>query len=126
MRRCVLLLALSMVAFAAPVATQAPESTRVGPARGTVFVVGGGSAPELLARFIEAAGGPDAFILTVPTAAAGPDTAMTPDMGVAPLRAAGARNVRVLHTDDRAVADTESFVEPITRAAVVWFGGGTP
>lgn len=43
--------------------------TKVGPARGTVMVVGGGfMAPDLYARFIEAAGGPDALIIDVPTA----------------------------------------------------------
>ena len=126
MMRSVLLVILSLVAFVVFPKAQAPASTRVGPARGAVFSVGGGAAPDVLGRFIEEAGGPDAFILTVPTAATGSNDATTPDMGVAPLRAAGAKNVQVLHTDDRAVADTERFVEPITRAAAVWFGGGAP
>jgi len=42
---------------------------RVGPAKGTVIVVGGGSmGPEIYKAFIEAAGGPDALILDVPNA----------------------------------------------------------
>jgi cyanophycinase len=60
-------------------------ATKVGPARGTVIVVGGGFvAPDLFDRFIEAAGGPDALIVVVPTATG--DTAITQD---APVRALG-------------------------------------
>ena len=33
-------------------------------------------------------------------------------------------NVTVLHTRDRAVADTEAFVAPLKTARGVWFGGG--
>src|SRR5205085_6152164 len=43
---------------------------KVGPAKGTVIVVGGGSmGPEIYKAFIDAAGGPDALILDVPNAA---------------------------------------------------------
>jgi cyanophycinase len=88
------------------------------------MVVGGGAqGPELYAKFIEAAGGPDALIVDVPTA--GGDSVYPPDWrGTRGLKAAGARNVVVLHTIDRRVADTDAFVEPISRAGGVWFEGG--
>ena len=45
------------------------QNTKVGPSHGTVLVVGGGSlGPEVLGKFIELAGGPDAVIIDVPTA----------------------------------------------------------
>ena len=34
------------------------------------------------------------------------------------------RHVTVLHTRDRAEADTETFVAPLKTARGVWFGGG--
>ena len=97
---------------------------RVGPPHGTVMVVGGGAqGPELYAKFIEAAGGPDALIIDVPTA--GGDSTYPADWrGTRGLTAAGARNVVVLHTTDRRIADTDAFVEPISRAGGVWFEGG--
>ncbi len=102
----------------------ATESTRVGPADGTVIVVGGGAiGPEIWSRFIAAAGGPDALILDVPNA--GGDTAYDPNAaGARLLRKAGARNVRVLFTTDRAVASSDSFVAMIRHAGGVWFEGG--
>lgn len=102
----------------------AAAQTKVGPERGAVMVVGGGSlGKDILSRFIELAGGPDALIIDVPTAggnqAYGAETAASRS-----LRAAGARNVLVLHTIDRKVADSDSFVAPIRRAGGVWFEGG--
>lgn len=99
-----------------------PAAPRVGPPTGSVVVVGGGSqGPEIFAKFIELAGGPDALIVDVPTA--GGDTI---DLGAAGrgLRAAGARNLVVYHTTDRAVADADSFVAKIANARGVWFDGG--
>ena len=88
------------------------------------MVVGGGAiGPELYAAFIDAAGGPDALIIDVPTA--GGDSTYPADWrGTRGLRAAGARNVVVLHTLDRAVANSDAFVAPIARAGGIWFEGG--
>lgn len=95
---------------------------RVGPARGTVMVVGGGSqGPEVFAKLIELAGGPDALIVEVPTA--GGDSVDISTVGRG-LRAAGARNVVVYHTTSKAVADADTFVAKIAGARGVWFGGG--
>ena len=44
--------------------------------------------------------------------------------GMEPFREAGASRLTVLHTTERAIADTEAFVEPLRRAGGVWFGGG--
>jgi cyanophycinase len=108
-----------LLASAAPAAAQ-----HVGPPRGTVIVVGGGQmGPEILSRFIAAAGGPDALIVDVPTA--GGDSVYPPDWrGGNALKRAGARQVVVLHTVDRRMADSDSFAAPLAKAGGVWFEGG--
>jgi cyanophycinase len=121
---------------AAPPAAPAPEgfgepfkarspgtgAVKVGPEKGTLVVVGGGSmGPELYKAFIDAAGGPDALIVVVPNA--GGADSVTPNMGQA-WRNNGARNVHVLFTKDRKVADSDSFTAIIRKAGGVWFDGG--
>src|SRR5690242_8627889 len=107
-----------------PALLSAQNTTQVGPAHGTVIVVGGGAmGPEIYSRFIQAAGGPDALIIDVPNAggasAYGDDAA-----GARLLRRAGAKNVHVLFTTDRAVANADSFVAIVKKAGGVWFEGG--
>src|SRR5215213_3016502 len=81
---------------------------KVGPARGTVVVVGGGSmGPEVYAEFIKAAGGPDALIIDVPNAG-GAESYGQDAGGTRGFKAAGAKNVYVLHTRDRKIADSDS------------------
>ena len=100
------------------------QTTKVGPAKGAVMVVGGGSiGKDIYGRFIELAGGPDALIIDVPTAG-GNETYGAETAASRALKAAGARNVVVLHTIDRKLADSDSFVAPIKRAGGVWFEGG--
>jgi len=125
--RVFLIGALSLAA-GLQVSTQSPST--VGPPRGTV-VLASAQTPLILTRFIELAGGADSPIVLVPTAALNKPGG--PQIGFAStnppetaLKAQGAKNVTVLHTFDRAVADSDTFVEPITRAAGVWFAGGMP
>src|ERR1043166_334085 len=97
-------------------------SIKVGNEKGTVIVVGGGAmGPEVYKAFIDAAGGPDALILDVPNAG-GQDT-VSPNTGN-PWRQNGAKNVVVLFTKDRKVADSDTFVSIIKKAGGVWFEGG--
>ena len=106
--------------------TQASQSAsiQVGPAHGTVIVVGGGAmGPEIYSRFIEAAGGPNALIIDVPTA--GGDSVYGQDApGTRGWKLAGAKNVYVLHTTDRKLADSDTFAAIVARAGGVWFEGG--
>ena len=111
---------------------QAPTRTRpaasapttVGPPTGTVIVVGGGSlGPEIYREFIAAAGGPDALIITVPNSG-GAETYDQNAGASQAFRRAGAKNVHVLHTRNRKLADTDSFVAIVKKAGGVWFDGG--
>lgn len=77
--------------------------------------------PEIYKAFIDAAGGPDALILDVPNA--GGADSVSPTTGQM-WRNNGARNVAVLFTKDRKVADSDSFTANIRKAGGIWFEGG--
>jgi len=111
-------------AQASPKRASASKEPKVGPPRGTVIVVGGGSmGPEIYSAFIEAAGGPDALIIDVPNAG-GADSYGQDAAGTRGWRNAGAKNVYVLFTKDRKIADSDSFVAVLKKAGGVWFEGG--
>ncbi|MFQ5808357.1 MAG: cyanophycinase [Armatimonadota bacterium] len=98
-----------------------------GPPKGTLVVYGGGRGMEaIFRRFVELAGGQDAKIVIVPTAASSrPDFDYENRGGVRLARETlGLPNVVVLHTQDRKEADTDEFVRPIREADGIWFGGG--
>src|SRR5690242_3607632 len=115
---------VACTALAMATAPTRAQSTKVGPPRGTVLVVGGGSlGSEVLGKFIELAGGPDALIIDVPTA--GGDSVYPADwQGTRSLKAAGAKHIVVLHTIDKKLADSDSFAAVIAHAGGVWFEGG--
>lgn len=106
------------------VAPALADEPAVGPAKGTLVVVGGGGKDAaIMKRFVALAGGPSALIVVVPTAG-GSETYSNNWAGLGSLRAAGATNLVILHTQDRKEADTEKFAATLKKARAVWFGGG--
>jgi cyanophycinase len=108
--------------------TEAPE---YGPAKGTLIIVGGGNlnGSGINEKFIELAGGPEKKFVIVPTAggnrnAQGELIAYDEQRIVAPWLRLGLKNVRMLHTHDPKVADTEAFAAVLRDADAVWFNGG--
>jgi len=100
------------------------DTTMVGPANGTLIILGGGDLSESLIRsFIKIGGGLDAPTVIIPTAD-GQDKYDENYGEAGLLRKLGATNVKILHTTDRNIANTDSFVQPLTNAKVVWFSGG--
>jgi cyanophycinase len=96
----------------------------VGPARGALVIAGGGRLDAaIMGRFIELAGGTDARIVIMPGAGT-EDTFPAGWSGYRVFREAGVRDVVVLHTRDRAVADSDAFVQPLRHATGVWIPGG--
>ena len=93
-----------------------------GPAKGYLLITGG--APDFK-RFIEMAGGANAHIVVIPTAAiTSPATeALLPPYCKPPGPFAGMQ-CAVLHTTDRTVADSAEFVTPLKDATGVWLEGG--
>lgn len=103
----------------------AAEEPIAGPPRGTLFIHGGGRLPAAqLAEFIRLVGGPEEPFVVLPGAAADGDEPVLGERDRNRLRKAGVKHVVILHTRDRAEADSEAFVAPLLRAKGVWIGGG--
>ena len=76
---------------------------------------------DVVSRFIELAGGPDALIVILPTAIPDP---IPPKSGAGFFERAGATNVRVLtarHLEDVEAAENLRWLR---KADAIWFGGG--
>ncbi len=122
------MLRAAAAAFALPLATLA-QAPAIDPAGlpGTRVLGGGGKLPDAVyEHFLAVAGGKDqARIVLMPTASGSIDDAAERDklmqrwQGSHPGFA-----FAMLHTRDRAVADTEGFTAPLRSATAVWLGGG--
>ena len=96
----------------------------VGPRFGTVVAVGGNLQDVVIVeRFLQLAGGHSSPIVFIPTAG-GAETYDQSWSGLDIFRAAKATDLTVIHTHDRVMANSSTFVEPLLRARGVWFGGG--
>jgi cyanophycinase len=123
LRRVAMTSMVATTAAATPLGSQALVEAG-GPPHGTLVVSGGAeTTPEIYERFIALAGGPNALILVVPTSGDA-ETYDSTCTCLNLLRAAGARNLQLLHTRDRRVANSDAFVEPIRRARGVWLAEG--
>jgi cyanophycinase len=101
-----------------------PSAAGVQGIEGTLVICGGGRLPEeVIGRFVEAAGGPKANLVLVPTASSFADRA-DPERYLAPWRERVA-SVTLLHTRSRETADQDDFVTPLRQATAVWFYGGS-
>lgn len=112
----------------APTAQEAPE---YGPPKGTLVIVGGGSTEGtgIVEKFIALAGGPDKKFVIVPTAGGnrnreGALVEYKEDQVIQSWVRRGLKNVKMLHTADPKVADTEEFARVLRDADAVWFNGG--
>jgi len=101
------------------------STTKHGPEKGSLIIVGGGLIPaEIWNKFTTLAGGVEkANIVVVSTAAgdsAGAETA-TVDLVKAQTKI---KNVTLLHTNDLKEANSEKFIESLKAATGVFFEGG--
>jgi len=100
-----------------------PES--FGPTNGTLLVIGGAASDIFYAKFMELVGGADAPIVVIPTAITSDKlTAEDLERFKASFIEKGFTRVTVLHTRDRVEANSKAFVEPLKKAAGIWFSGG--
>lgn len=100
------------------------QAADVGPSNGYLVIVGGAMRdPAIFERFLDLAGGPDAPIVIIPTAGAGENYDQY-WRGLRRYKEAGAKNITLVHTRDRAKADSEEFVRPLQKARGVFFSGG--
>jgi cyanophycinase len=117
---------LAAVALGCSVSLAPTPAPKVGSAKGSVMVVGGGGmGPELYQKFIELAGGPNGLIVVVPTSGGtGARYDSATSSSVRSFKNYGAKNVAYLHSFDRKLTDTDSFVAVLKKATGVWFDGG--
>jgi len=81
--------------------------------------------PQIFAHFIKLAGGKDARIIIVPTAASSsPDHNYQRSWSLDLAKSMGVKRATILHSHSRETADTEALAEPLKTATGVWFGGG--
>jgi cyanophycinase len=96
-----------------------------GPKAGYLLITGGLTQRPDFDRFIQMAGGSNARIVVIPTAMV---TRPQTDAELAQFCTNpawfGGTHCTVLHTTDRAVADSEAFVAPLKDATGVWIYGG--
>ncbi|NOT64058.1 MAG: cyanophycinase [Acidobacteria bacterium] len=120
---------LCILSFTALAFAQKPQGNTTGPKKGALVIVGGGKIPAAISdKFIELAGGREAHFVYIPTATE--DEALNRAEGQSPSQSDvgkglfGLKNVTILHTRDRNLANTKAFAAPLRKAAGVWFGGG--
>ena len=122
------LIALLLVISAAGASQDTPE---YGPAKGTLVIAGGGGmeGTGIVEKFIQLAGGPEKKFIIVPTAGGnknedGTVRAYEESQIVGSWQKRGIKHVKMLHTYDPKVADTEDFIKDVKDADAVWFNGG--
>jgi len=121
-----LLLMILSITFAfsqTPIQINQKSSTKHGPEHGSLIIIGGGgSTPEIWAKFLELAGGKEKANIVVITAAGGDTINYRSAESI--KKQLGIKNVTVLHTKNLAEANSEKFVAPLKKATGVWFDGG--
>jgi cyanophycinase len=125
MRFLLPLLFLLTLTWSAESYSQTKKVESHGPENGTLMIIGGAASDLFYEKFMELAGGPNAPIVVIPTAISG-DSLTAEDLNKFKnsFTEKGFKQVTVLHTRNREVANTKSFVEPLMNAAGVWFSGG--
>lgn len=91
---------------------------------GHIMAVGGGGlGKDLVRKFIELAGGPDAPIVVLPTANGG-DSFLEAKQTESIFLREGAKRVKALTGTTLAEVESESFLKSLNEAKGIWFGGG--
>jgi cyanophycinase len=89
---------------------------------GTLLIGGGGGMPpEVMTKFVELAGGPDAPIVVLPTAHDDPKNA---NGELALVTNAGAKNAKLLPATELKSVESPQMLATLEKARGIWFGGG--
>lgn len=88
---------------------------------GNLFLVGGGFRPnELMKHFVDLANGGTIIVLPLASERAG----FAGKEEVKLLRSVGAKDVRIMHIEDRRDAYRKGYIDMIRNSGGVWFTGG--
>ncbi len=125
MRSTLLLAMLFSLAWPSETLSQIKYTKSHGPAKGTLLVIGGAASDIFYEEFMELVGGADAPIVVIPTAITS-DSLRPEDLArfKKSFTDKGFKQVTVLHTRNREEASSKAFIEPIKKAAGIWFSGG--
>ncbi len=105
--------------------TVRPSTTKHGPEKGSLIIIGGGQIPpEIWTKFAELAGGEEKASIVVITAASGDSAAFNTKSVDLVKKETKIKNVTLLHTNDLAEANSEKFVSSLKKATGVFFVGG--
>ena len=121
---------IAAMGYSSSFAQQSPitvkkSTTRHGPEKGSLIIIGGGGAtPAIWNKFVELAGGKDKANILVVTTAAGDSAEFSTETVDLIKKETGAQNVHALHTGDLSVANSDKFIEPIKKATAILFDGG--
>lgn len=92
---------------------------------GTLLICGGGKLPDSIRdRFVELAGGHDARIVVIPTAAGPQNSLLRGELSLDPWKSRRVGSVRLLHAQDKSDVSKPEFVRPLEEATGVWINGG--
>jgi cyanophycinase len=128
-----------VLAFTALWITPVVGQKSTGPKNGTLLIDGGGTTEPIVRRFVELAGGSNSRIVVIPTAPSAirfgndnvildPDWTRDRNEWRQYLdylkRWFGVEHVEIMHTRDRRISDSESFVAPLNSATGVYLTPG--
>jgi cyanophycinase len=107
--------------------TELMEEYTTGPEKGSLIIAGGNlKDTSVYHKFMELAGGPNAPIVIITTAAE--DNQLESTVYSANIRKQfegyGFRQITVLHTRKPEIANSDSFITPLRKASGLWFTGG--
>lgn len=118
---------LSLLFLVAQLSTAQSDTETKGPEEGTLIIMGGAAGDPVFKKYFALfAGGIDANIVIIPTAASGRflESDQAFEQVKKPFEEYGFTNVRVLHTTNRDTADSPYFASRLDQADGIWFTGG--
>jgi cyanophycinase len=120
MKKVVLVLLIIVTIIVDPIINPTARSQDVSLA--PRLFVGGGALPEAMYEEFIKLTGLDAKLVVIPTAS-------SRDVEIEKIkdqwRSRGLKEISVMHTNDRNVASSAEFIEPLRTATAVWFSGGS-
>ncbi|WP_339696955.1 cyanophycinase [uncultured Marixanthomonas sp.] len=102
------------------------KSQSIGPKNGALLIGGGGITDEMWHVFYDLAGGESAKLVIIPTAFDESSINYDPEFKILKRQftARGFDDIRLMHTRDTLVANSDDFVQPLKTATAVWLTGG--
>ena len=118
------LVALALLAFTRDSIADTPSRAAL-PLPGTIFLHGGGPlGRDHIDEFVRLCG-KNSKLVVIPSAIEKADDPEYAEKIRSAWERRGLDDAVMLHTNDRAEADSPDFVEPLSHADCVWFGGGS-